>query len=72
VVLAAIERSDGTRQGVRDAVFAGPAIVVPAATAIFGRDVSIDPATGDVSGRDVSIQLVQDNQATMHTPWAVT
>ena len=72
VVLAAIERSDGTRQGVRDAVFAGPAIVVPGATAILGRDVSIDPATGDVSGRDVSIQLVQDNQAVMHTPWAVT
>jgi branched-chain amino acid transport system substrate-binding protein len=71
VVLAAIERSDGTRQRVRDAVFTGTGVTVPAATAMLGRDVSIDPATGDVSGRDVSVQLVQDNQAVMHTPWAV-
>ena len=72
IVLAAIERSDGSRQSVRDAVFTGTGIVVPAATAILGRDVGIDPATGDVTGRDVTIQRVQDNQAVLHTPWAVT
>ena len=72
LVLAAIERSDGTRTGVRDAVFTGTGIVVPAATAILGRDVRIDPATGDVAGPDVTIQRVQDNQAVLHTPWAIT
>lgn len=72
VVLAAIEKSDGTRKGVRDAVFEGTGVLIPASTAVLGRDVAVDPATGDATARDVSIQRVQDGQAVLHKPWSVT
>jgi branched-chain amino acid transport system substrate-binding protein len=71
VVLAAIERSDGTRKGVRDAVFAGAGVTVPAETAMLGREVTIDPGTGDVSLRDVSIRRVADGEAVPVRAWAV-
>ena len=62
VVLAAIAQSDGTRRGVRDAVFAGAGITIPADEAILGEEVTIDPATGDVVAPGVSILRVQDMQ----------
>ena len=40
VILAAIEISDGTRRGVRDAVFTGAGITVPAAKAVLGRAIT--------------------------------
>jgi branched-chain amino acid transport system substrate-binding protein len=55
VVLAALERSDGTRASVRDQVFSGDGVTVPAATAILGRDCHIDPSTGDVTLLDFTI-----------------
>jgi branched-chain amino acid transport system substrate-binding protein len=53
VILKAIESSDGSRKGVRDAVFDGAGTTVPAATAILGKDVSLDPKTGDITVHDV-------------------
>jgi branched-chain amino acid transport system substrate-binding protein len=55
VILAAIERSDGTRKGVRDAVFEGEGITIPAAQSLTGKAVRIDPATGDITSQDISV-----------------
>ena len=38
VILAAIEKSDGTRKGVRDQVFSGDGITIPADQAVIGKD----------------------------------
>ena len=58
VILAAIEKSDGTRKGVRDQVFSGSGITIPAATAALGKDITIAPATGDVNAIDISVEIV--------------
>jgi branched-chain amino acid transport system substrate-binding protein len=55
VILAAIGKSDGTRKGVRDAVFAGDGITVSASVSVLGKSTRIDPASGDVGIRDVSV-----------------
>ena len=47
VILAAIEASDGTRKGVRDAVFADDGITVPADISVLGKDIHIDARTGE-------------------------
>lgn len=59
VILKAIAASDGTRKGVRDAVFEGSGIDIPAAESVIGKDVKIDPATGDVNNKDISIELIK-------------
>ena len=59
VILKAIAASDGTRKGVRDAVFEGTGVEIPAAESVIGKDVKIDPATGDVNNKDISIELVK-------------
>jgi branched-chain amino acid transport system substrate-binding protein len=61
VILAAIEKSDGTRKGIRDAVFEGAGLEVPAATSVLGKDLKIDPATGDVNAKDISIEQIRNN-----------
>ena len=43
VILAAIEKSDGTRKGVRDQVFEGSGISIAADKAIIGKAIQIDP-----------------------------
>jgi branched-chain amino acid transport system substrate-binding protein len=58
VVLAAIERSDGSRAGVRAQVLAGAGIAIPADRAMLGRPVAIDPATGDVTAADIAVRRV--------------
>jgi len=59
VILAAIPKSDGTRKGVRDQVFGGAGVTIPAATAIIGKTITIDPATGDVNAKDISVEVVK-------------
>ena len=58
VILAAIEKSDGTRKGVRDAIFEAPGITIPAADSLLGKDLTIDPATGDVNVKDVTVEQI--------------
>ncbi|MFB4285032.1 branched-chain amino acid ABC transporter substrate-binding protein [Nonomuraea sp. MTCD27] len=55
VVLAAIERSDATRRGVRDAFFAEPGIAIKKADSIIGRSLSFDTSTGDVNQKDITV-----------------
>jgi branched-chain amino acid transport system substrate-binding protein len=55
VILAAIEKSDGTRKGVDAAVFSGSGITIPAATSALGKDIVISPQTGDTSAKDISV-----------------
>ena len=69
--MAAIAKSDGTRKGVRDAVFTGSGVSVPAATSVLGKVTTIDPKTGDVNAKDITIEIVTDNRETTLTSWAV-
>ena len=55
VILAAIEKSDGTRKGVNSAVFSGEGITIPADKSVIGKEIKIDPATGDTSVKDISV-----------------
>lgn len=71
VIMAAIERSDGTRKSVRDQVFSGQGITIPASDSMLGKDITIDPKTGDVNVRDISVLLMKDNKETFHKPWPV-
>jgi branched-chain amino acid transport system substrate-binding protein len=59
VILDAIAKSDGTRKGVRDAVFEGAGIDIAADVSVLGKEIKIDPATGDVSAKDISIEQVK-------------
>ena len=72
VILAAIEKSDGTRKGVRDQVFEGSGISIAADKAIIGKALSIDPASGDVSAKDISVELVKDGKETYFKAWPVS
>jgi branched-chain amino acid transport system substrate-binding protein len=71
VILAAIEKSDGTRRGVWEQVFGGMGITIAADIAIIGKPVSIDPTTGDVSAKDISIAVVKDGKETFVAAWPV-
>ena len=64
VILAAIEKSDGTRKGVSDAVFAGEGITIPADQSILGKEVRIDPATGDTNTLDITMQELKGGKET--------
>jgi branched-chain amino acid transport system substrate-binding protein len=59
VILAAIEKSDGTRKGVTDAVFSGAGITIPADVSVIGKEMVIDPKTGDTTNRVFSILQLQ-------------
>src|SRR4030095_4271003 len=72
VILAAIEKSDGSRKSVRDQVFEGAGVTIPAGTAVLGKEVHIDPATGDVSVKDITIELEQGNKETFLKAWPVS
>jgi len=64
VIVAAIEKSDGTRKGVRDAVFEGEGISLGKDIAVLGKDVKIEPASGDINIKDISVELVKDKKET--------
>jgi len=72
VILAAIEKSDGTRASVRNQVFDGAGITVGSDTAVLGKEIKIDPATGDVGAKDISVELVKNNEETFHKAWPVS
>lgn len=55
VILAAIEKSDGTRKGVVDQVFSGSGIVIPADKSATGNEIKIDPQSGDSVGGQMSV-----------------
>jgi branched-chain amino acid transport system substrate-binding protein len=55
VILAAIEKSDGTRKSITDAVFSGEGITIPEADSVIGKEIIIDPKTGDTNNKDISI-----------------
>jgi branched-chain amino acid transport system substrate-binding protein len=62
VILAAIAKSDGTRQGVTNAVFGGSGIDIPASQSVLGKEIKIDPQTGDTNNRDISVLFMKANQ----------
>jgi branched-chain amino acid transport system substrate-binding protein len=66
-VIEAIKASDGTRKGVRDAMFSGKGVTVSATTSVLGRAFSINPSTGDVTLKDFTIETVKGNQETFLT-----
>ena len=72
LILAAIVKSDGTRAGVRGAVFSGTGITIPAELSAIGKEFTIDPATGDTSARDVSVLKIQAGQPTLVTSVSVS
>jgi len=72
VILAAIEKSDGTRKSVRDQVFEGSGVSIDAGTAMIGKAITIDPKSGDVSAKDISVELVKDGKETFHKAWPVS
>ena len=64
VILAAIEKSDGTRKGVTEAVLSGEGITIPADQSVIGKEIRIDPATGDTTALDLTIEIVKDGKET--------
>jgi branched-chain amino acid transport system substrate-binding protein len=64
VILEAIEKSDGTRKSVRDAVFEGEGITIPANESVLGKEIRIDPQTGDTTAKDISVILVKGKKET--------
>jgi branched-chain amino acid transport system substrate-binding protein len=64
VVLAAIEYSDGTRAGVRNAVLSGAGVTVPAQQCMLGKSIHVDPTTGDVNAHDISVGRVDEDGLT--------
>jgi len=72
VILAAIEKSDGTRASVRNAVFEGSGVSIAADKAIIGKAVAIDPSTGDVNAKDISVELVKGADETFFKAWPVS
>ena len=71
VILAAIEKSDGTRAGINNAVFSGDGITISAADSVTGAEVKIDPATGDVVAKTITIQVLKGGVETDVMPWAI-
>jgi len=71
VILEAVKKSDGTRKGVRDAVFEGAGITIPAGDAILGKEVKIDQ-NGDVSAKDISVIKVSGGKEVFEKAWPVT
>jgi len=72
VILAAIEKSDGTRKSVTSQVFGGSGITIPADKAILGKDIKIDVASGDVNAIDMTIQQIQTGKEVTIKPWPVS
>ena len=64
VILAAIEKSDGTRKGVRDQVFEGSGVSIAGDKAVIGKAIQIDPASGDVNAKDITVELVKGGKET--------
>jgi branched-chain amino acid transport system substrate-binding protein len=72
VILDAISKSDGTRAGVRNAVFDGAGVTIGADKSVLGKEIHIDPATGDVNAKDITIELVKGGAETFLKAQAVS
>lgn len=72
IVLAAIAESDGTRKGVRDAIFEGDGVTVPKAISVVDREAKIDPGTGDIDMKALTVLQVRANRETSLMAWSVT
>jgi branched-chain amino acid transport system substrate-binding protein len=72
VMLAAIEKSDGTRKGVSNAVFSGDGISIPASTSVLGKELKIDPKTGDVNLKDITVEVLKGSTETFLKTIAVS
>ncbi|MGW2721697.1 branched-chain amino acid ABC transporter substrate-binding protein [Streptomyces sp. NPDC001492] len=72
VMLKAIEGSDGTRKSIRDQVFSGSGISIPADVSAVGKKLTISPKTGDVDVLDISVINVKNNTENFLKPWPVT
>ncbi|MFN8081091.1 MAG: branched-chain amino acid ABC transporter substrate-binding protein [Kineosporiaceae bacterium] len=64
VILAAIEKSDGTRKGVTDAVFSGEGITIAKDKSVIGKEIKIDTATGDTNNKDMTILQMKGGKET--------
>ena len=64
VILAGIEKSDGTRKGVTDAVFTGDGVTIPADKSLTGKEVKIDTKSGDLTSQDISILTLTGGKET--------
>jgi branched-chain amino acid transport system substrate-binding protein len=71
VLLAAIAKSDGTRQGVLDQVFGSTPITIPADQSVLGKELIIDTKTGDVNAKDISVLIMKNNVETFLQPQEV-
>ena len=71
VIMAAIAASDGTREGVRNAVFSGSGVTIPADVSVLGKSITIDPATGDVDAIDITVEIVKGGAETTLQAWVL-
>lgn len=71
VILAAIEKSDGTRASITNAVFSGAGITIDAADSVTGTTISIDPATGDLKNPSITIQIMTGGAEEDLMAWTV-
>ena len=72
VILAAIEKSDGSRKGVRDQVFEGAGITIDSSKALVGKAIKIDPASGDTDAKDITVELVKGGEETFFKAQSVS
>ncbi len=71
VIMAAIAKSNGTRESVRRAVFTGQGVSVPANVSVIGKQIGIKTGSGDTTVRDMSIELMKGNAETFLRAWPV-
>jgi branched-chain amino acid transport system substrate-binding protein len=69
VILAAIEKSDGTRKSVTEQVLSGAGITIAADKAVLGKEIKIDPKTGDVGARDISVLKMTGTKESFLKAW---
>jgi len=62
VILAAIAKSDGSRESITNQVFSGGGIDIAADQSVLGKEVKIDPQTGDTNNKDISVLFMKNNQ----------
>jgi branched-chain amino acid transport system substrate-binding protein len=66
VILEAIEKSDGTRKSVRDAIFEGDGLTISATDSVLGKEIKIDPKAGDVNAIDISVVIMTSGVEKFH------
>jgi branched-chain amino acid transport system substrate-binding protein len=64
VILAAIEKSDGTRASITKQVFTAPGINIPADKSVLGKEIQINPETGDTTSKDITVEQMKSGSET--------